>query len=223
MARASIAAATAQYIASSPALKEGARRGLLNYSELGRQVAKIIGTRKVLAASTAARRYAGRIKRTSSREEEVRRIILKTQMTIRTRIMVAIVKRAGARGRILKLVSELQKLGADVCWIEGLEVGTILMPQDHIRLARSILGAAIEETISDLCLIHLLLHRKAMLLPGFSSFLLTQIAERRVNLIEVLTCSGEMLLVLRADDLSETIRALEECGTKKDPSLSALS
>jgi len=198
-----------RYISAHPAVKECLRRGLINHSELAREIANSLKLESHGATVAAIRRYALRLSAQQSVELDIDRMFRSSQVVVRSSIIVAVLSRPVDFDRIHALVKKAKSLRETVNVIEGEYVVTLIAGSKLTGQIRGQFRNKLDRIVENLAQITITLPRKSMTTPGVSARLSSMLAQAGINLIEEITCSGEYLIVISEKDIKTALELLK--------------
>jgi len=179
-----------EYLRNKPYLLEALEKGIVNLSELSRQIQIDLKTDDTSAIKAALRRYSGELqKHKQKREEKVLQLLKRSSIAVYDRKSVMIT-------------------GKEVDSKTGMKVD--LMDKFVYLLDRSDLPERINALVKhDNCTM-LVVHSPEELevIPGVVAFLATLLAEQNINIIEFISCWTETIMVVEKKDSLKTYEVL---------------
>ena len=170
------------YLRNKPYLLEALEKGIVNLSELSRQIQEELKTGNISAVKAALRRFSEELQRhKQKREEKVLQVLKRSSMAVYDRKSVVITNREIDVKNALK-VDLLNK---------------------HVYLLdRSDLPERISTLVKHENCTMIVVHSPEELeaTPGVVAFLATLLAEQNVNIIEFISCWTETILVVEKKD-----------------------
>jgi len=170
------------YLRNKPYLLEALEKGIVNLSELSRQIQEELKTGNTSAVKAALRRFSEELQRhKQKREEKVLQILKRSGMAVYDRKSVVITNREVDVKNALK-VDLLNK---------------------HVYLLdRSDLPERISTLVKHEDCTMVVVHSPEELeaTPGVVAFLATLLAEQNVNIIEFISCWTETIMVVEKKD-----------------------
>jgi len=170
------------YLRNKPYLLEALEKGIVNLSELSRQIQEELKTGNTSAVKAALRRFSEELQRhKQKREEKVLQVLKRSGMAVYDRKSVVITNREIDVKNALK-VDLLNK---------------------HVYLLdRSDLPERISTLVKHENCTMIVVHSPEELeaTPGVVAFLATLLAEQNVNIIEFISCWTETILVVEKKD-----------------------
>jgi len=187
-----IAQGVRDYLKNKPYVLEALEKGIVNLSELSRQIRDELGTKDIVAIKAALRRFSEELqKHKQKREEKVLELLKKSGVSVFDRKSVVIATRELEIENGMK-VNLLNK---------------IVYLLDKNNLPRK-LGAL---KIHDNCTM-IVIHSPEELetTPGVVAFLTTLLAEQKINIIEFISCWTETIIVVEKKDSLRTYETLSK-------------
>ena len=183
-----IAQSVRSYLRNKPYLLEALEKGIVNLSELSRQIQEELKTGNTSAVKAALRRFAEELQRhKQKREEKVLQVLKRSGMAIYDKKSVMITNKEADIKNALKV----DLLGKHLYLIDRSD-----LPERISTLVKH------EEC--TMIVIHSPEELEAT--PGVVAFLATLLAEQNVNIIEFISCWTETIMVVEKKD---SIKAYE--------------
>ncbi len=178
------------HLRNKPYLLEALEKGIVNLSELSRQIQKEIKTEDTSAIKAALRRYSEELqKHKQKREEKVLQLLKRSNITVYDRKSVIIT----SKEQTSKTGMKVDLLGKFVYLLDRSE-----MPER--------VNALIKHDNCTMIVIHSPEELEAT--PGVVAFLATLLAEQNVNIIEFISCWTETIMVVEKKDSLKTYEVL---------------
>jgi aspartokinase len=178
------------YLRNKPYLLEALEKGIVNLSELARQIQTELKTKNTTATKAALRRFAEELQRhKQKREEKVLQILKKSGVAVYDRKSVIITSK-------------------EVATKSGMKVD---LPGKYVYLLdRADLPERISTLVKhDNCTMIVINSPEELEnTPGFVAFLTTLLAEQNINIIEFISCWTETVIVVEKKDSLKTYEAL---------------
>ena len=171
-----------RYMRNKPYLLEALEKGIVNLSELSRQIQEELKTENTSAVKAALRRFAEELQRhKQKREEKVLQVLKRSGMAVYDRKSVMITNKEIAVKNALKVD---------------------LLNKYVYLLDRSDLPERISALVKHEDCTMIVVHSPEELenTPGVVAFLATLLAEQNVNIIEFISCWTETILVVEKKD-----------------------
>jgi hypothetical protein len=178
------------YLRNKPYLLEALEKGIVNLSELSRQIQEELKTSNTTATKAALRRYAGELQKHKQKREEK---------------VLSLLKRSGIAVYDRKSVIITAK---EIATKNGMKVD---LPGKFVYLLdRSDLPERISTLVKhDNCTMIVVNSPEDLeVTPGVVAFLTTLLAEQNVNIIEFISCWTETIIVVEKKDSLKAYEAL---------------
>ena len=178
------------YLRNKPYLLEALEKGIVNLSELSRQIQKELKSEDTSAIKAALRRYSEELqKHKQKREEKVLQLLKRSNIAVYDRKAVMITSK--------ELQSET-----------GMKVD--LLDKFVYLLDRSEMPERISTLVKHENCTMIVMHSPEELeaTPGVVTFLATLLAEQNVNIVEFISCWTETIMVVEKKDSLKTYEVL---------------
>jgi len=185
-----IAQEVRSYLRNKPYLLEALEKGIVNLSELSRQIQQDIKTRNTTATKAALRRFAEELQRhKQKREEKVLELLKRSSIAVYDRKSVIITAKEIAVKNGLKVdLSDKYVYLLDRADLP--ERIATLVKHDNCTMIMVNSPEELEATV------------------GVVSFLTTLLAEANVNIVEFVSCWTQTIIVVEKKDSLKTYEAL---------------
>ena len=178
------------HLRNKPYLLEALEKGIVNLSELSRQIQKEIKTSDTSAIKAALRRYSEELqKHKQKREEKVLHLLKHSSIAVYDRKSVIITA---------KQISNKTGMEVDL-------IGKFVYLLDRSDLPERI-NALVKHENCTMIVVHSPEELEAT--PGVVAFLATLLAEQNVNIIEFISCWTETIIVVEKKDSLKTYETL---------------
>ena len=185
-----IAQSVRNHLRNKPYLLEALEKGIVNLSELSRQIQKELKTSNTPAVKAALRRYALDLqKHKQKREERVLQVLKRSGITVFDKKAVIITSKELETSSGMKV----DLLGKHVYLLDKGELPervSTLVKHDNCTMIVVHSPEELEAT------------------PGVVAFLTTLLAEQDVNMIEFISCWTETIIVVEKKDSLKTYEVL---------------
>jgi len=185
-----IAQSVRNHLRNKPYLLEALEKGIVNLSELSRQIQKELKTSNTPAVKAALRRYAMDLqKHKQKREERVLQVLKRSGITVFDKKAVIITSKELETSSGMKV----DLLGKHVYLLDKGELPervSTLVKHDNCTMIVVHSPEELEAT------------------PGVVAFLTTLLAEQDVNMIEFISCWTETIIVVEKKDSLKTYEVL---------------
>jgi ACT domain-containing protein len=174
------------HLRNKPYLLEALEKGIVNLSELSRQIQEELKTNDTSAIKAALRRYSEELqKHKQKREEKVLQLLKRSSIAVYDRKAVMIT----AKEIALKTGMEVDLLGKFVYLLDRSDLPeriSTLVKHDNCTMIVVHSPEELEVT------------------PGVVAFLATLLAEQNVNIVEFISCWTETIMVVEKKDSLKT-------------------
>jgi len=190
-----VAKGVRNYLKNKPYVLEALEKGIVNLSELSRQIQNELGTKDIVAIKAALRRLSEELqKHKQRREEKVLELLKKSAVSVYDRKSVVIAMR------------ELEIKN-------GMKVN-LLSKIVYLLDKNSLPGKLGALKIHDNCTM-IVIHSPEELetTPGVVAFLTTLLAEQKINIIEFISCWTETIIVVEKKDSLRAYEILSEIAS----------
>lgn len=178
------------YLRNKPYLLEALEKGIVNLSELSRQVQEELKMSNTIAIKAALRRFSTELqKHKQKREEKVLQILERSSVSVYDKKSVIITSKEIST----KTGMKVDLLGKYVYLLDRRELPeriTTLVKHDNCTMIVVNSPEELEAT------------------PGFVAFLTTLLAEQNINIVEFISCWTETILVVEKKDSLKAYEAL---------------
>ncbi len=178
------------YLKNKPYILEALERGIVNLSELSRQIQKELKTNNVIAIKAALRRFSDQLqKHKHKREEKVLQLLKKSAITVYDGRSVTITDRPVE-------TKEKIKVNLEGKFVYLLEKNNLAEITDALKIHES----------CAMIVIHSPEELEAT--PGVVAFLASLLAEQNINIIEFISCWTDTIIVVERKDSLRTYETL---------------
>lgn len=178
------------YLKNKPYILEALEKGIVNLSELSRQIQKELKTNNIIAIKAALRRFSDELKKHKhKREEKVLHLLKKSTITVYDGRSVTITDR-----QIEK--KEKIKVNLEDRFVYLLEKNDLADITDALKMHEN----------CAMIVIHSPEELEAT--PGVVAFLASLLAEQNINIIEFISCWTDTIIVVEKRDSFRTYETL---------------
>jgi len=178
------------YLKNKPYILEALEKGIVNLSELARQIQKELKTSNVIAIKAALRRFSDELQKSKRRRsEKVLQLLKKSTITVHDGKSVAITERPLETKNKIRVNLE----------------GEFVYLLERNNLAKISNALQIHENCA-MIVIHSPEELEAT--PGVVAFLTTLLAEQNINIIEFISCWTDTIIVVEKRDSLKTYEIL---------------
>jgi len=202
----SIASRVETYVEGRPGIKDAILLGIANYSAIARLISSELGIAEDAAIIAALRRYS-RKTTGSTHEKRIRNVLAESTITSRDRIAVAIVRKDAHPDTLLGFQKDIS--GVHSHQVEGTQTITFILDEQGLTTLRARFRKRIIKIESGLAEITIKSPPSMEEVSGVTAHLLSRLAARSINVIEVLSCWTDTIMVVREQDIGPAIGALK--------------
>lgn len=185
-----VAGEVRNYLKNKPYILEALERGIVNFSELSRQIQKELRISNITAIKAALRRFSNELqKRKFKREEKVLQLLKESTITIYDGKSVIITDEPIE-------VKEKVKVSLEGKFVYLLEKSSLAEITDVLRIHENCAMIVIRSP-EDL-----------EITPGVVAFLTSLLAEQNINIIEFISCWTDTVIVVERKDILKTYEIL---------------
>lgn len=180
------------HLRNKPYILEALEKGIVNLSELSRQLQVELQVSDISAIKAALRRYAEELqKHRQKREEKVLRLLRKSSITVYDRKAVMITAKEEPNQKGMK--------------VDLLDKFVYLMDRSDLPERAS---ALIKHENCTMIVIHS--PEELENTPGVVAFLATLLAEQNINIVEFISCWTETIIVVEKKDSLKAYEVLSD-------------
>ena len=199
---------TEKYVAEHPAIMDCLKIGLINYSELSRQICAEHGIKKFQASLIACRRYYLKIRSQELHEKEIIRLIRGAKLKIRNKIIVAIIDKPREMEPIYSLQRAIKKKRGDFNMIEGEDTVTIVTNSENAEDVKMKFNLRLIKLSSGLVQITMVFDRKIETTSGVVSYIYSLLSDNGINILEEMSCWTDIMVIIDENDLARAMKVL---------------
>ncbi len=195
-----ITRATWDYISSHLSISDCLDYGVINYSALARKVSEELHMGNEKAVMVACRRYAKGRKRVN--EEEILRILKRSEIGIRTGIAIIIARSSWHQFSELSKAMQSVNIERSLKVIKGSSATTIIVEEAFLDPLERMIGRDAMKVMRSLAQITIMSPEEIEEVPGVISYLLSSLFSAGINILEVMSCFTDTILILDEKDVS---------------------
>lgn len=202
---------TQAYILKHPSVKDGLKKGIVNYSKLSRRIAQELSLTKdtsIEAILIACRRYAEKIKKEAVHEDKIMHVLQKSELSIKNKIVVAIIDRKISYDLFDDLMRSARKSGYPCTAIEGSRAWTLVTSEHLIPEIKSRFKSTLLKLTPRQAMIMLNSSKDMETTHGIVAYLYGLFADHGVNILETMSCWTETIFVIDEKDVASVIQFL---------------
>lgn len=197
---------TRAYLLSHPSIRDCLARGLINHSALARLICEECDISSFEAVLAATQRF---VPSTSSHsEKKIRSLVKNAQVRVNNKIAVLVATPPRDFEPILALQRSIRKARGTFNVIDGSEVVTIIISEQHLHMARSALRQSIRSEVKGLSQIHLIFDEGIETTPGVVAHFYGLLAFNGVNVREEMSCWTDLILIIDENDVPKALATL---------------
>lgn len=202
---------THKFIQEHPQIKHCLKKGLINYSSLARHISDELNLKNKASNESilvAARRVQEKIKNSSDTSKEINELLNNSEVEIKTKILVLIVKKPLQFDKMLQIQNKIKSEGGLFFMLDGSNHFTLITQQKY---EKAILVKFKQNTIkvnSELALVTIKSSQDIEKIPGVVSYLTSLFSENDVNICEFLSCWTDTMFVIDSKDLNKALTFL---------------
>jgi hypothetical protein len=204
---------TWRYIAQHPTIKDCILKGLINYSQLARQICADLNLDQFDAVLVACRRYARRRKDQGSLDAKIRALVERSKLRIRSKVIVARLDKQTSPDKLSTFTSEVRSKRGDLNIIEGEDAYTVITTLEYEPKVKSQFSRELLKLNKSLVQIVMLFDHKIESTPGIVSYAFGLLFENGVNVVEEMSCWNELMFIVNEEDLQKALSALHLAGS----------
>ncbi|MBN8548930.1 MAG: hypothetical protein J0M12_06420 [Deltaproteobacteria bacterium] len=201
---------TRTYIWNHPSVRDCLARGLINHSALARQICDELAIKSFDAVLAAAKRVTA--PNPQPLEKQIKRLINEAQVSVTNKIAVVVISPPQDFERVLLLQKNIRRARGRFNMIDGGEVVTIVLSEQHLGTVRASLKNFIRAVVTGLAQIHIIFDERIETTPGVVAHFYGLLAHHGVNVREEMSCWTDLILIVDERDVA---KALEVCGQRR--------
>lgn len=204
-----VAKMTQEYIGSHASVKECARRGLVNFSALAREICTEHGLDRFEAVLAACQRYSRRLQGQVSQERRVLALLRRAKIQVNTKVSVFNVDRPKDLEPLFALQREMKQAGESFALIEGREGMSLVVGNEYSDDITEAFKGRVKKVSTDVVQITMIFDRKIETTPGVVAYIYGRLADSNINVLEEMSCWTELMMVVEEEDLPRALRLLK--------------
>ncbi len=196
---------TINFIQNNPPIKQTLQQGLLNYSSTARLIISQTDLKKKNfdAIIVALRRYHDSLKKNQDHTSNIKKILRQSTLSIETKMVVYVI----SKGHYWELLEEVQRKAKrrnkTLQVIEGVSEATIIASEVFTDYLDIQLKYKIKKKNLDLALITIRSPETLEEVPGVVAYVFSLLAEHNINIVEMMSCWTDTILVFKKEDLGK--------------------
>lgn len=203
---------TNEYVHNHPYIKHCLKQGLINYSSLSRYIAKELKIEKktsMEAILIATRRLEEKLKKESSNEHKINKLLQDSEIQIKNKICVIILNKQIDFDIIQKNEKEIKNNNGIYYLIEGTENYILIIQEKYCEKIKKELSKYILNIEINLSLININSKEDIENIPGVIGYLTSLFAENGINIVEFLSCWKDTLFIVKNEDTQKIMSFLK--------------
>jgi hypothetical protein len=207
----SISKITDEYVIQNPSIRDSLQKGLINYSKLSRIIIKDekLKEKDFNAILVALTRLEYKLKKKKSYQKKIKEILKKTNLEIKTKVLVCIVEKNIFYQNLIQLQNEIKIKKGYLHIVEGTEVITLITDQNFEEEIKKHFKNKIIKLTLDLIQIILKSPSSLEEVPGVTGYLYSLFSDKEINIIETISCWTDTILIIDKNNLNKAIKLLE--------------
>lgn len=203
---------TNKYLQEHPSVKDCLRNNVINYSKLARRISKELGIEKessVEAVLIACRRYQSRMGKETNLEDQIIKILKKTEMEIKNKIVAVVISKSIFVENLISIEKKIRSK-ADVFYvIEGVNVFTVIISEKYFEELEKMFKQNIVRVSKDLVMITLKSPESLENTSGVIAHFYSLFSENGINIVETMSCWTDTLFVISEKDIPSAMNFLK--------------
>ncbi|MFP4424588.1 MAG: ACT domain-containing protein [Candidatus Woesearchaeota archaeon] len=202
---------TGEYIQEHPHIKNCLKKDLINYSSLARLISKelkIENKSSKEAILIAARRFQDKLKRELSNERKIKTLLTKSEIGIKNKIGVLILRKFIDLDYVIELQKNARKENGMMYVLEGTDNYTIITQEKYAQILHEKYEGNTIKYHNDLVIIDFKSPEEIEKVTGVISYLTSLFAENGVNILEFFSCWRDTIFVIDKKDMDKAIKFL---------------
>ena len=160
------------------------------------------------AILVASRRFQEKLKGESKQEEKIKELLQKSELDIKTKIVVFITSKHLPFDVLERLQKEIRVENGLFFLLEGSENYTLITQEKYSSGVKQRIKSYLIQQQQDLALINFKSPPAIEQLQGVVSYLTSLFAENEVNIVEFFSCWTDTIFVIKSMDIQKTITFL---------------
>jgi hypothetical protein len=193
------------YISSHLSIRDCLDYGVVNYSALARKISKELGIDNEKALMAACRRY--RCEK-GPNEDEVLSILERSEIGIKTGMAIIIARSSWHQFSDLGKAMGSMDLERSLKVIKGTSATTIIVEEPFLEPLERIIRRDIVKVSRSLAQITITSPEEIEDVPGVVHHILSSLSSAGINVVEVMSCFTDTILILDQKDVSRSFDML---------------
>ena len=203
---------TNEFIKEHFDIKSCLKKGLINYSALARHISEDLKIEKKSskeAILVSAIRLKKRLESERSNEKRVQSLLSKSEMEIKNKMAVAVLPKTASPESLESVQRKIRKESGRYYAIQGSANHTIITEQANLEFIKEKFGHEIEKTQENLVLINIKSPEEIETTTGVIAHISELFAENNINVVELMSCWTDTIIIIDAKDLNKAIGFLK--------------
>ncbi|NTV23224.1 MAG: hypothetical protein HGA85_02505 [Nanoarchaeota archaeon] len=198
------------YIAERPSIRDCMKKGLVNHSELARQICEHHKMDKFDACLIACRRYAEKEAPKIDNENSIRDLMKTSKLRVRNKIMVAIIEKPRDMESVLVFEKNIRKKRGDINIIEGEDVVTVITNETYSDEVKEYFKSRVIRVTKGLAQVNMVFDERIESTSGVVSHVYSLLSEYGINILEEMSCWTDLMLIIDEKDLAKSVNCLSQ-------------
>ncbi len=207
----SVSKAAESYIEGHPSVRDCVKKRLINYSRLSREILRQAGLGKedFDAVLIACRRYSRKLAKAAVAEDEIIGLLARSRLDVKTKVAVVVLEKVYSE-ELIALEKKARRRRDIFYAIEGTEAMTIVVAMDMLSEMKAAFKGSIIKVWENIALVAIRSQvGKQDATPGFIAFITSKLSQQGINILEIMSCWSETLLVVSESDIARVLEALK--------------
>lgn len=196
-----------EYIESHMSIKDCLKKGILNYSSLARLIKKESGLRaKDEAIIISARRHKEKIEG-DEYDKKVLELFRKSEIEIKNRIAVVRLDKPSLPDYLTDLEKDIKRRKDVFFAIEGTKTITVIVQDKNVGLLKNKFRRSLDSVAENLAMV-VIDSPGIEKTAGAISYLTRLFFENGINIVEMMSCHTDTILIVEKDDVAKAMKML---------------
>lgn len=196
---------TEEYISKNPSIKDCLKKGLINYSQLSRLIAKELDIKKTSneAILIASRRFKEKLMKEEDYQLKIIDLLKKSQLDIKNKIIVAIIDKYIYPDKLIELEKQVKKNRDIFFAIEGTDAITLVTSEKYLPEIKKSFKSSIIKITENLAMIIIKSPKELETTTGVTAYLYSKFGANGVNIYETMSCWTDNIFVVDEKDIAK--------------------
>jgi len=203
---------TNKYLEEHPSIKDCLKHGIINYSKLSRKISNELKIQKktsIEAILIACRRYEVKLQKDKVLEDNIIKILKKSELEIKNKIIVSIINKKANLEKLLDIEKKVRKNGDLFYVIEGTKVYTVITSEKYIDDIKKWYENEILNISKDLASITIKSPKELENTPGVNAYIFSMFGDHQINIVEQMSCWTDTIIVISENDIPMVMNFLK--------------